>query len=191
LTCQDSANLPKTINTSDKNLLGFYASEKCLYHTASFSYNGEYFALDCLGDRIPITTIRSVASPNVFYVYEDNYELRQLVDSKVLPQKAYKNVVLDEETGESALAELYFPTKFSSIDKIYPVLVFTYGGPSSQIVDYQFNVRKFEAYLTTNFDVIVAMINGRGSSGNGDKFLKSVYKQLGKLEMQDQLKLAA
>jgi dipeptidyl aminopeptidase/acylaminoacyl peptidase len=73
---------------------------------------------------------------------------------------------------------------------MYPVLLFTYGSPSSQIVDYQFNIKKFEAYMTVNYDVIVASMDGRGSSANGERFMKSVYKQLGKLEVDDQFKLA-
>ncbi len=73
---------------------------------------------------------------------------------------------------------------------MYPVLLFAYGSPSSQIVDYQFNVKKFEAYMTVNYDVIVASIDGRGSSANGERFLKAVYKKLGKAEVSDQLQLA-
>ena len=74
---------------------------------------------------------------------------------------------------------------------MYPVLVYAYGSPSSQLVDFRFNVKKFEAYMATNFNTIVAMMDGRGTAANGAKFMKSVYKQMGKFEMQDQFALAS
>lgn len=58
------------------------------------------------------------------------------------------------------------------------------------MVDFQFRIRKFESYLCVNYGIIVAVVDGRGTDANGDKFLKSVYKQLGKLESQDQISLA-
>ena len=43
--------------------------------------------------------------------------------------------------------------------------------------------------MCINFGVIVAVIDGRGTDFNGDKFLKSVNKRLGELEIADQLSL--
>jgi len=34
--------------------------KSCLYHSASFSLNSDYYVLECLGDRIPITFIKNV-----------------------------------------------------------------------------------------------------------------------------------
>ena len=65
-----------------------------------------------------------------------------------------------------------------------------YNGPESQLVDYQFRIRKFESYIAVNYNVIVAIVDGRGTSANGEKFEKAVYKQLGKLETIDQIELA-
>lgn len=73
--------------------------------------------------------------------------------------------------------------------RTYPVLVYVYNGPASQIVDFQFKIRKFESYLAVNFGIIVAIMDGRGSDANGDKFLKAVSKRLGELETEDQLHL--
>lgn len=192
LTCSDSKLVPKVFIEPSKNQSQFDSSDKCLYHSASFSQNGDYYALECLGDRIPITFIKSTINESVNFIYEENFKLKELIDSKILPNKSYVTVMLDEETGETADAEIYYPITFdpAETETMYPVLVYAYGSPSSQLVDYQFNVKKFEAYMTTNFDTIVAIMDGRGTIGNGAKFMKSVYKQLGKLEMQDQFALA-
>lgn len=66
----------------------------------------------------------------------------------------------------------------------------SYNGPSSQIVDFQFRIRKFEAFLSVNLGVIVAAIDGRGTDSNGDKFMKMVAKKLGEYETLDQIALA-
>jgi dipeptidyl aminopeptidase/acylaminoacyl peptidase len=66
----------------------------------------------------------------------------------------------------------------------------SYNGPSSQTVDYQFRIRKFETFLCVNFAVVVALVDGRGTDANGDKFMKAVGKRLGELETRDQFALA-
>jgi dipeptidyl aminopeptidase/acylaminoacyl peptidase len=68
-------------------------------------------------------------------------------------------------------------------------LVYVYNGPASQVVDFQFRLRKFESWMAVNFGVIVAVMDGRGTDANGDKFLKAVSKKLGEIETQDQLAL--
>jgi dipeptidyl aminopeptidase/acylaminoacyl peptidase len=57
------------------------------------------------------------------------------------------------------------------------------------VVDYQFRIRKFESFMAVSFGVIVAVMDGRGTDANGDKFLKAVSKKLGEIETHDQLAL--
>lgn len=189
LTCKDSDELPEVYEEPSKNLLQFNSSERCLYHDASFSSDGGFYALECLGDRLPITYIKSSVDEGLNFTYEDNAKLRELVETKLLPRKAYLTVDLGD--GEKADAEIYYPVDFEPLTEIYPVLIYTYGSPTSQIVDYRFNIRKFEAYMSIHFNVIVASMDGRGTGANGEKFEKSVYHQLGKLESKDQAALAA
>jgi dipeptidyl-peptidase-4 len=75
-------------------------------------------------------------------------------------------------------------------DDFFFAFVSRYNGPSTQQVDFQFRIRKFESYLCVNYNVIVAVIDGRGTDSNGDAYMKAVYKHLGKLESQDQISLA-
>ena len=73
---------------------------------------------------------------------------------------------------------------------IASLTLYRYNGPSSKSFDFQFRIRKFETFLAVNFGVIVAVLDGRGTDANGDKFMKAVAKNLGELEMLDQLALA-
>ena len=52
-----------------KHMHTFSESGRCLYHAASFSKgDGDYFVLECLGDRVPVTYVRSL----VHVAYECN-----------------------------------------------------------------------------------------------------------------------
>lgn len=63
LTCNDTIKVPYT----DPNLNSVLVGEgtNCLYYSASFSQGGDYYALECLGDRIPITYIKSTNDKTV------------------------------------------------------------------------------------------------------------------------------
>lgn len=69
-------------------------------------------------------------------------------------------------------------------------ITLSYNGPSSQIVDFQFRIRKFETFLCINFGIIVVTMDGRGTDANGDRFMKIVNRRLGEFETIDQLELA-
>lgn len=47
----------------------------------------------------------------------------------------------------------------------------------------------WNTYLASRKNVIVAQIDGRGSGGQGYKFLQEVYKNLGTVEVADQLEV--
>ncbi|CAF0793607.1 unnamed protein product [Brachionus calyciflorus] len=188
LTCNSSFTMPFEDPSAHTHSLA--SENNCLYHSASFSNTGDYYVLECLGDRIPITYIKSAENSSYNYVLETNDELRHLVNSKILPRKSYLRVPLDNSTNFYADAEILYPPNFNPTQNIYPVLVYVYNGPTSQVVDYQFRIRKFETYLCVNYGIIIATIDGRGTDSNGDKFMKAVSKRLGELETLDQIALA-
>ncbi|OON16535.1 hypothetical protein X801_07650, partial [Opisthorchis viverrini] len=61
-----------------------------------------------------------------------------------------------------------------------------YGGPSRQLVTTKFTL-DWTAYLAATAKVLVLMVDGRGSTGYGQKFEHQVYKKLGLVEIEDQL----
>lgn len=57
LTCNSSIKIEHDDPSAHMQPL---ASEtNCLYHSAHFSVNGDYYILECLGDRIPISWIKN------------------------------------------------------------------------------------------------------------------------------------
>jgi dipeptidyl-peptidase-4 len=90
--------------------------------------------------------------------------------------------------GTDLYCRLFKPTNFDSTKK-YPVLVYLYNGPHSQLVTntwmaggelwYQYMAQK---------GFIVFTLDGRGTSNRGKAFEQAIHRQLGTKEMEDQLK---
>lgn len=62
----------------------------------------------------------------------------------------------------------------------------SYGGPGSQKLQDTFSVG-WSNYLASSLGIIVASIDGRGSSGRGNDIKHAVYRQLGVNEIEDQI----
>lgn len=90
--------------------------------------------------------------------------------------------------GTDLYCRLFKPTNFDSTKK-YPVLVYLYNGPHSQLVTntwmaggdlwYQYMAEK---------GFMVFTLDGRGTDNRGTSFSQVTHRQLGVKEMEDQLK---
>ncbi|CAL1284638.1 unnamed protein product [Larinioides sclopetarius] len=162
---------------------------ECLYNDASFSRNLTYYALDCLGPGIPRVEIRSTANNKIVSLLDTNTELQELVDRKAMP--VIKNLQVPIDGNYFANVRLYLPPvlKEYEITK-YPVLVEVYGGPGTQMVTEKFSVN-WGSYLASKKNVVYVNIDGRGSGYQGDKILHELYRQLGTVEVFDQISVAS
>lgn len=108
----------------------------------------------------------------------------------------YKNVELPEITLGSLKAndnstDLYYrivkPLNFDP-NKKYPVIVYVYGGPHSQLVDNSWlgQARGWDVYMAEK-GYIVFTIDNRGTSYRGIDFENSTHRRLGVIETQDQM----
>ncbi|MDH4036937.1 MAG: S9 family peptidase [Candidatus Krumholzibacteria bacterium] len=71
--------------------------------------------------------------------------------------------------------------------KRYPVIVFVYGGPGSQVVrDAWSRQDLWHAYMAEN-GYIVFSLDNRGSAGRGKAWEEPLLKQMGVVELEDQL----
>ena len=64
--------------------------------------------------------------------------------------------------------KLYFPPNFDREAK-HPLVVNVYGGPGYQNVDYKYDQADYQSYLTSNYPVIYAIIDPKGSGFQGIK----------------------
>ncbi len=72
----------------------------------------------------------------------------------------------------------------------YPVLIYVYGGPESQLVLDEWNYRLPWFQLLAQKGYMIVCVDNRGTDGRGEEFKKSTYLKLGKLETEDQIYLA-
>ena len=72
--------------------------------------------------------------------------------------------------------------------KKYPVIVYVYGGPHSQMVQNTFmaSLRRWEMYMAQR-GYLVYVQDNRGTSNRGAAFEKAIHRQCGQAEMADQM----
>ena len=99
-----------------------------------------------------------------------------------------ENVTLKADDGTDLYGKIIYPTNFNSSKK-YPVIVYLYNGPHAQM-----NLNRFPAsgnlwydYMAQN-GYVVWVMDGRGSSNRGLKFEQAIHRNLGEIEMSDQMK---
>ena len=73
--------------------------------------------------------------------------------------------------------------------KKYPTVVYVYGGPHAHNVEasWHWQSRSWETYMAQK-GYIVFILDNRGSENRGRDFEQATFRQLGQVEMQDQMK---
>jgi dipeptidyl-peptidase 4 len=98
-----------------------------------------------------------------------------------------KNLELFSTDSIKLYAKLMLPHNFDASKK-YPVIVYLYNGPHVQLINNKFpeSGNLWYDYLTQR-GYIVYVMDGRGSSNRGLAFENATFKQLGTVEMEDQM----
>ncbi|WP_038029004.1 S9 family peptidase [Thermonema rossianum] len=121
-------------------------------------------------------------------VLEDNAQLAKTVSRYAISPKEFFTIKNSE--GIELNAWRIKPLNFDETKK-YPVLMFVYGGPGSQQVMNQWDSFNFFWYQHLAAEgYMVVCVDNRGTGGRGRDFKHATYKQLGKLEVADQIDAA-
>ncbi|XP_050596155.1 venom dipeptidyl peptidase 4 isoform X3 [Bombus affinis] len=157
---------------------------RCLYNTAKFSTDHSHYVLTCAGPGVPDIVIYNKDSSKLL-AWEENEAVSEIIAEKSQPVvRRYKVPV---PGGFEARVRLLIPPNadLSGATK-YPMLIFVYGGPDSYQVTEKFNV-DWGTYLVTNKSIIYATIDGRGSGLMDNGMLFAGYRNLGTVEIADQI----
>ena len=90
------------------------------------------------------------------------------------------------------VTDLYYrmvkPHDFDATKK-YPTVVYVYGGPHAHNVDARWHYcsRSWETYMAQK-GYVLFILDNRGSENRGRDFEQATFRQLGQIEMQDQMK---
>ena len=150
---------------------------------------------------------RTKISPNKRYLLDQFSSLGNPGKTQVIDLKTNKKNVLHEEEnplenydigkttldqlkttdGTSLYLRLIKPNDFNPSNK-YPVLIYLYGGPHAQLVTNSWlGGASLWMHWMANQGYIVFTVDGRGSAHRGFEFESAIFRNLGQLEMKDQL----
>lgn len=152
-------------------------------HQATLSADGNYL-IDIYNNG---ATPRNVEITNVNTLTEK----RIFTASNPLADYNTANVELKKLYADDSTllyGKLILPADFDA-NKKYPVIVYLYNGPHLQLVKdaFPYSGNLWYDYMTQH-GYIVFVMDGRGSSNRGFAFESAIFRQLGTLEMEDQLK---
>ncbi|KAF0979476.1 hypothetical protein FDP41_001819 [Naegleria fowleri] len=166
------------------------------YFDASFSVNGNYAILNYGGPQYPFSTLYSVSSlianaANAGYNVSENSGLKQTVETELLMPKVKVTQVQNDNGDKLNVLFIYPPQWNGENDVKYPVVIYSYNGPGSQLVNYNWRSmhNSFSLYLAS-IGFIVATVDGRGTGYRGVNFMTQTYLNLGYYEVKDQIAVA-
>ncbi|SHM72151.1 dipeptidyl-peptidase-4 [Chitinophaga jiangningensis] len=152
------------------------------WHEGQVSSNGSY-VLDAYS---------SATVPAVSQVLGVKSKFQQTLVQSADPLKAFKrpeirNVTLKADDGTPLYGKLILPADFDSTRK-YPTIVYLYNGPNVQLIKntYPASGNLWYEYMAQHGYVVFTM-DGRGSLNRGMAFEQATFRQLGTVEMNDQL----
>lgn len=158
-------------------------------NSATLSPNFEYFINSFSSATMPPTyTLNETKSGKVVQSIVDNETLSQKLKNYDLPNKVF--FVLKTEKGNQLNAWIIKPKDFDA-NKKYPVFMYQYSGPGSQQVNNEWNsADDYWFMMLSQQGYIVVCVDGRGTGFKGADFKKCTQKELGKLEVEDQIDAA-
>lgn len=163
------------------------------YFTAEASKSGNNLVITAMGPDVPQVHMYTINSSNSVITLtnhveiQSNSQLRKSLEGKSLPKIVYDKIVL--ENGSESQVMMMVPNDLDETKK-YPMLVEVYGGPDSSSVTNKWSV-EWGTYLVSSKNIIYAKIDGRGSGLRGDKNLFALYRNLGTVEVEDQIETAS
>ena len=128
-------------------------------------------------------------------LYDVNLESGELTQLTDVNHEIYEHIKMGEvqerwittTDGKKMLTWVILPPNFDPTKK-YPVILYVYGGPHSQMVQntYLAQLRRWEMYMAQRGYVVFVMDN-RGTQNRGAEFEKAIHRQCGQAEMADQM----
>ena len=143
-------------------------------------------------------TIDQVSSPVIprdidIISMKDGREVKALLSAKN-PFEGYNmpSIKVGNITAADGKTKLYYrlvtPPDMDETKK-YPTIVYVYGGPHTQLVNggWMYGTGGWDIYMARN-GYVMFTIDGRGSSNRGFEFESAIHRNLGEVEMADQIK---
>ncbi|GJM61346.1 S9 family peptidase [Persicobacter diffluens] len=155
-------------------------------HRINFSGDFKYYIQYQSNVEQPLRVTLHNAKGQELKVLEENQAQAETWANYQIGTKEFMTVkAADGQTDLNAY--MIKPADFDP-NKKYPLLMFVYGGPGSQMVKNSFpSSRDAWYFMLANQGYLVACVDNRGTGGKGRDFKHITYKDLGKIESEDQI----
>lgn len=152
-------------------------------HSTSLAQSEEYI----------LDTYQSASVPRKICLLNRKGKVLETLLEAPNPEKNYKTPHIEIGTikADDGKTDLYYrivkPHDFDP-GKKYPVVVYVYGGPHAQLITntWRYGAGGWDLYMAQQ-GYIVFTLDNRGSAGRGLAFEQVIHRQVGTVEMQDQV----
>ncbi|NCB07936.1 MAG: S9 family peptidase [Bacteroidia bacterium] len=153
-------------------------------HRGILSPGGNFLLDEWNATDVPSKTDLISANGKIFrnlHTSKNPFENYQLGENKLVP-------ILSADGKTELAGRLILPVNFDPSRK-YPVVVYVYGGPHSQMVNKGWlNSAGLWQYYMAAQGYIAFTMDNRGTLNRGREFETAIHRQLGILETEDQMK---
>ncbi|MBO4870503.1 MAG: DPP IV N-terminal domain-containing protein [Muribaculaceae bacterium] len=154
------------------------------WHSGLLSPSGkrlvDYYQEPTVPRNIAVVDVRD----NVQYSY---FHAPDPWDGYAVPEYRCGTIKADDGTTD-LYYRMVMPVDFDPTKK-YPTVVYVYGGPHAHNVDarWHYASRSWETYMAQR-GYLLFILDNRGSENRGREFEQATFRQLGQVEMQDQMR---
>lgn len=158
------------------------------WNEAKFSEGCKYFVNNW--SDISTAPVFSVCDANGKHIrdLEKNTEFSDKMEKLAIAKPEFFKFETEDKTSLNGY--MIKPTDFDA-NKKYPVFMYVYGGPGSQTVKNEWGWSNYIWFqMLAQQGYIVVSVDNRGTGARGRDFRTITYKQLGKVETDDQMSAA-
>lgn len=181
--------------------------------TGTSPLNTMYYSIDVINGKHTCLTLEegthSIAINDAGTYFIDQYSSHSVVgksELKVIGGKIVKTLLVSKNKladykvgtadigqiqgadGSTLYTRLIKPSNFDP-NKKYPVLVYVYGGPHAQMITNSWlDGASLWMYYMAEQGYLVFTLDNRGSANRGFAFESQIHRQLGTVEIEDQMK---
>jgi dipeptidyl-peptidase-4 len=150
-------------------------------HIVQPSFDGAFYIDKYTNTSLPIAIVLKDA--------KGTQKASLLTDTTFLSEYNLPEVtigVLKNDNGDDLYYRLIKPVHFDTTHK-YPVFVYVYGGPHSQLVTNSWLSGGHFLHYMAQKGYIVFTLDNRGTSNRGFEFESTIHRRLGTVEVEDQM----
>jgi len=154
---------------------------------ANFSRSFKYYISTFSDANHPAVYTINTNNGKVINTLEDNSKLNESLQTYGFTKKEFSSFKTDY--GVELNYWIIKPSNFDA-NKKYPMLMYVYGGPGHNTVNNTYDRDLSWYQLLAQKGYVIVSVDNRGTGYRGEEFKKSTYKELGKLETEDQIAAA-